>query len=37
LDEFKVMDVAHMTSFMQEIAPAMTAMTNSPRREILLN
>jgi hypothetical protein len=37
LDEFKVMDVAHMTSVIQEISPAMTAMTNTPRREIHLN
>jgi hypothetical protein len=29
-DEFKVMDIGHMTHFIQEMLPAMTKMANSP-------
>lgn len=35
-DEFKVMDVSHMTSFVQELLPAVTHMTDSPTKEILM-
>lgn len=33
-DEFKAMDLPHMTSFIQELLPAITQMANSPTREI---
>lgn len=36
-DEFKAMDIVHMTSFIQEMLPAVTAMTNTPSREIQMN
>jgi hypothetical protein len=35
-DEFKVMDIAHMTSFIQEFLPAVTQMTNSKTQEITM-
>jgi hypothetical protein len=35
-DEFKVMDIGHMTIF-QEMLPAMTKMANSPTQEIHMN
>jgi hypothetical protein len=35
-DEFKMMmDIGHMTHFIQEMLPAMTKMANSPTQEIL--
>jgi hypothetical protein len=36
-DEFKVMDIGHMTHFIQEMLPAMTKMANSPIQEIHMN
>lgn len=36
-DEFKVMDIAHMTSFIQELLPAVTTTANSNSREIKMN
>jgi hypothetical protein len=36
-DEFKVMDIGHMTHFIQEMLPAMTKMANSPTQEIHMN
>jgi hypothetical protein len=33
-DEFKMMDIGHMTHFIQEMLPAMTKMANSPTQEI---
>jgi hypothetical protein len=36
-DEFKVMDIGHMTYFIQEMLPAMTKMANSPTQEIHMN
>ncbi|KFF18391.1 M20/M25/M40 family metallo-hydrolase [Flavobacterium hydatis] len=35
-DEFKVMDIPHMTSFIQELLPAVTHMASSPTKEILM-
>ena len=35
-DEFKLMDTAHMTSFIQEMLPVIEKMTNSEAREIIL-
>jgi Zn-dependent M28 family amino/carboxypeptidase len=35
-DEFKVMDIPHMTSFIQEFLPAVTHMASSPTKEILM-
>lgn len=35
-DEFKVMDVPHMTSFIQEFLPAVTHMASSPTKEIIM-
>jgi Zn-dependent M28 family amino/carboxypeptidase len=35
-DEFKVMDVSHITSFIQELLPAVTQMASSPTKEILM-
>ncbi|MEA9413243.1 M20/M25/M40 family metallo-hydrolase [Flavobacterium sp. PL02] len=35
-DEFKVMDIPHMTSFIQELLPAVTHMAISPTKEILM-
>lgn len=36
-DEFKVMDIGHMTHFIQEMLPAITQMANSPTQEIRMN
>nr|WP_314897498.1 M28 family peptidase [uncultured Flavobacterium sp.] len=36
-DEFKAMDLPHMTSFIQELLPAVTQMTNAPTHEIHMN
>jgi Zn-dependent M28 family amino/carboxypeptidase len=36
-DDFKAMDISHMTSFIQELLPAVTSMTNSPSQEIRMN
>ena len=36
-DEFKVMDLSHMTSFIQELLPAVTQMANTPTHEIHMN
>ncbi|WP_428231428.1 M20/M25/M40 family metallo-hydrolase [Flavobacterium sp.] len=36
-DEFKVMDIPHMTSFIQEFLPAVTKITTSPTEEITMN
>jgi hypothetical protein len=36
-DEFKMMDIGHMTHFIQEMLPAMTKMANSPTQEIHMN
>jgi hypothetical protein len=36
-DEFKAMDIGHMTHFIQEMLPAVTKMTNSPTQEIHMN
>ena len=36
-DEFKVMDLPHMTSFIQELLPAVTQMANTPTHEIHMN
>jgi Zn-dependent M28 family amino/carboxypeptidase len=36
-DEFKAMNIPHMTSFIQELLPAITKMTNSPTHEIIMN
>ncbi|TRX01125.1 M28 family peptidase [Flavobacterium gawalongense] len=36
-DEFKAMDLSHMTSFIQELLPAVTQMTNAPTHEIHMN
>lgn len=36
-DEFKVMDLPHMTSFIQELLPAVTQMANAPTHEIHMN
>ena len=35
-DEFKVMDIPHITSFIQEMLPAVTQMTNSSTHEIVM-
>ncbi|MCC9071847.1 M20/M25/M40 family metallo-hydrolase [Flavobacterium sp. F-65] len=35
-DEFKLMDVPHMASFIQELLPAVTHMAGSPTKEILM-
>ncbi|MEO8534792.1 MAG: M20/M25/M40 family metallo-hydrolase [Flavobacterium sp.] len=35
-DEFKLMDIPHMTSFIQEFLPAVTQMTNSKTQEITM-
>ena len=35
-DEFKVMDVPHITSFIQELLPAVRQMSSSPTKEILM-
>lgn len=36
-DEFKAMDIGHMTLFIQEMLPAVTQMANSPSQEIRMN
>ncbi len=36
-DEFKLMDIPHMTTFIQEMIPAVTQMANSSSREIQMN
>ena len=35
-DEFKAMDTVHMTSFIQELLPAITQMVNTPTKEIVM-
>ncbi|SHG44508.1 Peptidase family M28 [Flavobacterium micromati] len=35
-DEFKAMDISHITSFIQELLPAMTQMVNTPIKEIIM-
>ncbi|MBE8727649.1 M28 family peptidase [Flavobacterium hungaricum] len=35
-DEFKVMDIPHITSFTQELLPAVTKITDSPTQEITM-
>jgi Zn-dependent M28 family amino/carboxypeptidase len=35
-DDFKAMDIPHMTSFIQELLPAVTQMANTPTQEILM-
>ncbi|BFM42426.1 M28 family metallopeptidase [Flavobacterium sp. CFS9] len=36
-DEFKVMDIPHMTSFIQELLPAVTKIAITPTEEIVMN
>jgi hypothetical protein len=36
-DEFKLMDIPHMTAFIQEFLPAVTKVTTSPTEEITMN
>jgi len=36
-DEFKVMDIPHMTAFIQEFLPAVTKIATSPTQEITMN
>lgn len=36
-DEFKLMDIQHMTAFIQEFLPAVTKITTSPTQEITMN
>ena len=36
-DEFKVMDIPHITSFIQEFLPAVTKIAVSPTEEITMN
>jgi len=36
-DEFKVMDISHMTSFIQEFLPAVTKIATTPTEEITMN
>lgn len=36
-DEFKVMDIPHITLFIQELLPAVTAISISPTEEITMN
>lgn len=36
-DEFKVMDIPHMTSFIQEFLPAVTKIATTPTEEITMN
>ena len=36
-DEFKVMDIPHITSFIQEFLPAVTKIATSPTEEITMN
>ncbi|MFV8370508.1 M28 family peptidase [Flavobacterium sp. LB2R40] len=35
-DDFKAMDISHMTSFIQELLPAVTQMANTPTQEITM-
>lgn len=36
-DEFKVMDIQHMTAFIQEFLPAVTKIATTPTEEIVMN
>jgi hypothetical protein len=36
-DEFKLMDIPHMTSFIQEFLPAVTRIATTPTQEITMN
>ncbi|KAF2333247.1 M20/M25/M40 family metallo-hydrolase [Flavobacterium daemonense] len=36
-DEFKVMNIPHMTSFIQELLPAVTKIASTPTEEITMN
>ncbi|MBF4485891.1 M20/M25/M40 family metallo-hydrolase [Flavobacterium sp. CSZ] len=36
-DEFKLMDIPHMTSFIQEFLPAVTKIATTPTQEITMN
>ncbi|QSW87347.1 MULTISPECIES: M20/M25/M40 family metallo-hydrolase [Flavobacterium] len=36
-DEFKVMDIPHITAFVQELLPAVTRISESPTQEITMN
>jgi hypothetical protein len=36
-DEFNVMDLPHITSFIQELLPAVTRMASTPTHEIHMN
>lgn len=36
-DEFKVMDIPHMTAFIQEFLPAVTKIATTPTEEIVMN
>jgi len=36
-DEFKVMDISHMTSFIQEFLPAVTKIATTSIEEITMN
>ncbi|MCP2029325.1 Zn-dependent M28 family amino/carboxypeptidase [Flavobacterium sp. HSC-32F16] len=36
-DEFKVMDIPHITAFIQELLPAVTKISTSPAQEIVMN
>lgn len=36
-DEFKLMDIPHMTAFIQKFLPAVTKITTSPTQEITMN
>ncbi|WP_433813832.1 M20/M25/M40 family metallo-hydrolase [Flavobacterium johnsoniae] len=36
-DEFKVMDIPHITNFIQELLPAVTKISTSPTQEIVMN
>ena len=35
-DDFKAMDIPHVTSFIQELLPAITKMANTPTQEIIM-
>ena len=35
-DDFKAMDISHVTSFIQELLPAITKMANTPTQEIIM-
>ncbi|WP_281231782.1 M20/M25/M40 family metallo-hydrolase [Flavobacterium gelatinilyticum] len=36
-DEFKIMDIPHMTAFVQELLPAVTRISQTPTEEITMN